>query len=101
MSESHAGTTIDLIRWTFTPNADRRAEIEAHLNDHGLEVHVQGDGRFTVLWDEPEGEIDEVVEELWEINGAPFEVTHEEYRHLSHYVYHAEGDEPVADRAVA
>ncbi len=101
MSESQAGSTIDLIRWTFTPEPAKRTEIEAHLNDHGLEVHVQADGRFTVLWDEPEGEIDEVVEELWEVNGAPFEITHEEYRHLSHNVYHVEGEEPTAERAVA
>jgi hypothetical protein len=101
MSESIAGSTINLIRWTFTPDAAHRAELETYLADHGLEVYVNVDGRFTVLWDEPEGEIDGVVEELWEINGAVFEVTHEEYLHLNHYVYHAEGEDLHAERAVA
>jgi hypothetical protein len=101
MSESQAGSTIDLVRWTFTPESSKRTEIETHLNELGLEVHVHADGRFTVLWDEPEGDIDEVVEELWEVNGGPFEITHEEYRHLSHNVYHAEGEDLADDRTVA
>jgi hypothetical protein len=101
MSETHNGSTIDLIRWTFTPDETRRTEIETHLVDLGFDVHVKADGHFTVLWEEPEGDIDEVVEELWEINGAPFEVTHEEYRHLNHLVYHVDSEDSDAERAVA
>ncbi len=44
----------------------------------------------------------EVVERLWEINGRPFEVTHEAFHRLEHLVYEA-GDEAVEDvgKAVA
>ena len=43
-----------------------------------------------MIWEEPEGDLDEVVEALWEINGGPFEVTHEEFHRLGHLVYEAD-----------
>lgn len=84
---------IDMIRITFTADPEHRAEIEAHLADLGLDVHTWGDGHVTAFWEEPEGDLDEVVEALWEINGAPFEVTQEEFRRLNILVYHHEDDE--------
>jgi hypothetical protein len=92
MSQTQADSPIDLIRWSFTADPARRDEIEGYLNDLGLDVVAQGDGRFLVLWDEPDSDLDEVVERLWSINGAPFEVTHESFRRLDLLVYQAEDD---------
>jgi hypothetical protein len=86
------GAAIDMIRITFMPDPAHRAEIEKYLSDEGLDVHLWGDGHVTAFWEEPEGELDEVVESLWEINGVPFEVTHEEFRRLSLLVFHHEDD---------
>ena len=35
-----------------------------------------------VTWEEPEGNLDEVVEALWGLNGEPFEVTLEEFHRV-------------------
>jgi len=96
MSEADETLSIELIRWTFTIDPAHKAEIEAYLVDQGLEVLVRGEDTLVATWDEPEGEIDEVIEELWAINGQPFEVTHEEFHRANLLVYHveeAEGDE--------
>ena len=96
MSEADETLSIELIRWTFTVDPTHKAEIEAYLVDQGLEVMVRGEDTLVATWDEPEGEIDEVIEELWAINGQPFEVTHEEFHRANLLVYHveeAEGDE--------
>jgi hypothetical protein len=96
MSEADETLSIELIRWTFTVDPAHKAEIEAYLVDQGLEVLVRGEDTIVATWDEPEGEIDEVIEELWAINGQPFEVTHEEFHRANLLVYHveeAEGDE--------
>ncbi len=88
-----------MIRITFMPDPAHREEIEKHLADEGLDVHLWGDGHVTAFWEEPEGELDAVVEALWEMNGAPFEVTYEEFRRLNLMVFHHEDD--ADDRAVA
>jgi hypothetical protein len=96
MSEADETLSIELIRWTFTVDPAHKAEIEAYLVDQGLEVMVRGEDTLVATWDEPEGEIDEVIEELWAINGQPFEVTHEEFHRanlLVHHVEDPEGDE--------
>ena len=96
MSEADETLSIELIRWTFTVDPTHKAEIEAYLVDQGLEVMVRGEDTLVATWDEPEGEIDEVIEKLWAINGQPFEVTHEEFHPANLLVYHveeAEGDE--------
>ncbi len=79
MSEAQSAATIDLIRWTFTANAENAAAIEEHLGDLGLDVLVREGVHFVVLWDEPEGNVDEVIEAIWETNGEPLEITHEEF----------------------
>lgn len=94
--------TIDMIRITFTADPAHRAEIEGYLADLGVDVHTWGDGHVTAFWEEPEGDLDEVVEHLWEINEAPFEVTQEAFRRLNLLVYHHEEDAADgSERAVA
>ena len=98
MSDGQDTRPIDMIRWSFTADPSRRAEIEGYLDDLGLDVYVRGEAQFTAIWEEPEGDPDEVVERLWEINGAPFEVTHEEFSRLNLLAYHAE-DEAATEAA--
>jgi hypothetical protein len=92
--------SVELVRWTFTVNQEHRVEIETHLLDLGLELQARGDDILVVTWDEPEGSFDELIEELWAINGEPFEVTHEEFHRVNMLVYQPEEiSEP--DKAVA
>lgn len=95
---------VDVVRWTFTADASRKAVIEEHLLDLGLDVSSRAEGQFVVLWDEPaaDTDYDAVVEDLWAINGTPFEITHESFGRLDHLVFHPEADGTAeADRAVA
>lgn len=100
MSHEHDDPTIDLIRWTFTVDPAQLRAVETYLTDQGLEVHARPDGKIVATWDEPEGDIDEVVEGLWEVHGTPFEVTHEEFSRLNLLAYQAD-DADDAGRAVA
>jgi hypothetical protein len=91
---------IDLVRWSFTIKPERRAELQQHLADLGLDVQVVGDDQFIVTWEEPDGEdVSAIIEEMWEVHGEPFEVTHEEFRRLNLYVYHPEDGEADAEAA--
>jgi hypothetical protein len=103
MTEGQDAATIDLIRWTFTVNPERAAEIEEHLADLGLDVLVREGAHFLVSWDEPEGNIDEVIEAIWAINEEPFEITQEEFHRQSLlHIQHDEIAPPHAgDQAVA
>lgn len=101
MSDGQNEGAIDLIRWTFHVRPDRRAAIEAHLNDLGLDVHARGEGPLVATWDEPEGDLEELIEELWGLNGEPFEVTHEEFRRLNLLVFHHDEEDDEPGRAVA
>lgn len=93
MSAEQTAATPDLVRWTFTINPDHRATIEAHLNDLGLDVVVHEDARFVVSWEEPDETADEVLEEIWALNGEPFEVTQEEFQRTGlHTLQHADED---------
>ena len=92
---------VDMIRFTFTANPVHRDEIEAHLSDLGLDVYGRADGHIVAIWEEPEGNLDEAIETLWEMNGEPFEVIHEEFHRLNLLVYHHEADGHGTDRAVA
>ena len=98
MSQAQGNQPIDLIRWTFTADPARRAEIEGFLKDLGVEVLSQKDGQFLVLWDEPDADLDEVIERLWAIHGSAFEVTHESFHRLDLLVYQAD-DEASAEAA--
>ncbi|WZP00124.1 hypothetical protein EP7_001741 [Isosphaeraceae bacterium EP7] len=86
----------DLVRWTFASDPGHRAEIEQHLHDLGLDVAVHDESRFCVTWDEPESDRDAVIEALWAINGAPFEVTQEEFHRTSLLILHQDEDDKQA-----
>jgi len=99
MSQEQDPSSIDLIRWTFAVNPDQRAKIESHLADLGLEVFVTGGTNFTVMWEEPEGNVEEVIEEVWELNGEPFEVTQEEFHRLGLHSLQPAEDETAQEAA--
>lgn len=105
MADGQNAATIDLIRWTFTVDPERRDVIEEHLTDLGLDVLVRDGTQFLVSWDEPEGDIDEVIEAIWSLHGEPFEVTQEEFhrQNLLHLNHDDESDAGAGDpeRAVA
>lgn len=96
MSEDRQESGIDLIRWTFTIDPARKADVESYLSDLGLDATIGADGRTTVLWDEPEGHADELIEGLWEVHGSTFEVTHEEFSRLNLLAYDEEGEAGAA-----
>ncbi len=99
MSDGTEKPRIDMIRWTFTVNPSRRNEVETYLSDQGLDVTVRGDDQFTVLWDEPDQESEQIIEEVWEINGGAFEVTHEEFQRLDLSIFHAEEEPGDTEKA--
>ncbi len=101
MNAADGTLSIELIRWTFTVKSENRGEIESHLTDLGLDVEHRGEETLVMTWDEPDGGgIEELIEELWAINGEPFEITHEEFHRVSLLLYHPE-ETPQEDRAVA
>src|SRR5208337_3005065 len=75
--------SIEMIRWTFMVSPTHRVEIETYLLDLGLEIQARGDDVLVVTWDEPEGGIGELIEELWAINAEPFEITHEGFHRVN------------------
>lgn len=84
----------DLVRWTFTVAPEHRQAIETHLDDLGADVWVRDETKFQVTWEEPETDLDEVVEALWSIHGEPFEITQEEFRRLTLHVLQHDSAEP-------
>ncbi len=90
MNSADDTLSVEMIRWTFTVNQEHRVEIESHLLDLGLEIQARGDDTLVVTWDEPDGGIDELIEELWAINGEPFEITHEEFHRVNMLIYQPE-----------
>ena len=99
MSQEQNETSLDLIRWTFSINPEHRAAIEGHLSDLGLDVLVYDGEKFVVTWEEPEGDVEGVIEEIWEINGQPFEVTQEDFHRLGLHTYHHAEDESSQEAA--
>jgi hypothetical protein len=85
--------TVDLIRWTFTSDPAHRAAIEEHLTDLGLDVLVRDGCKFLVTWDEPDGDGEEIITEIWALNGVPFEVTQEGFQRLGLHILHHVEDE--------
>jgi hypothetical protein len=90
MSDTQPAAAIDMIRWTFTINPEKCAEIETYLTDLGAEVLIRPECQLVALWDETEHDLDVVVEELWEIHGGPVDVTHEEFHRAELLIYHAD-----------
>ena len=91
--------SLDMIRLTFTSDPKHRAAIEEHLTDLSLDVVVFDECKFVVTWDEPDRAVEEIVEELWALNGVPFEVTQEDFHRLDLHTYYDpenEGSEAAA-----
>lgn len=99
MSQEQGTSSIDLIRWTFTINPAHRAAVEGYLSDLGLEVIVVEDSKFTVMWEEPDQEVEAVIEEMWGLHGEPFEVTQEEFHRLGLHTFHHAEDETASEAA--
>ena len=98
MDLANHAPAADLVRWTFTADPRYQDAIETHLDDLGADVVAYDDGRCVVSWEEPEHDLDAVVESLWALNGGPFDVTQEEFRRLTLQLLHHE-DENGADAA--
>jgi hypothetical protein len=90
---------IDLIRWTFTIDPEHRLAIESHLVDLGADVWIVEESKFQVSWEEPEANLDEVVEALWQIHGSAFDVTQEEFQRTSLHILQHSDDEPALEAA--
>lgn len=80
----------DLIRWTFAVPPAARAAVQTHLGDLGAEVFVRDDGTFHVLWEETDADLDGAVEAIWDLAGAPFEITQEGFQRLELHILHAD-----------
>ena len=91
MSHDTNAPSIDMVRWSFTVNPVHRTEIETHLDDLGADVLVRSGDQFVVTWEEPEGDLEEVIEALWDLNGGPFEVTLEEFHRVGLYALESDG----------
>lgn len=103
MDDGHPESTIDLIRWTFAVNPEHAVAIEEHLADLGLDVLVREESLFVATWDEPEGDLDALIEAIWAINEEPFEITQEEFhrRNLFHIHHEEEGEGEAVEDAQA
>lgn len=101
MSAEAASLSVEMIRWTFAVDPAHRGEIESYLVDQGLEVLVRGEDTMVATWDEPEGDPAEVIEGMWAIAGASFEVTHEEFHRVNLSIYDADSDADDEVKAVA
>jgi hypothetical protein len=84
---------IDLVRWSFTINPAHRGAIEGRLVDLGADVLVRDGEDFVVTWDEPEDDLSEVIEAIWELNGEPFQVIQEEFHRLELHTIQQADDE--------
>jgi len=99
MSQEQDTNALDLIRWTFHASAEHRDEIEGYLADQGFDVLVQDEATFIVTWEEPDRDVDEVIEAIWDLNEEPFEVTQETFKRLEmHTLVHSD-DEPESSAA--
>ncbi len=99
MSPEMKSGTPDLVRWSFSVNPAHREAIEGHLADLGADVLVRDGHEFIVTRDEPEDDDTEIIEALWALDGAPFEVVSETFQRLElHTIHHVE-DEPGAAAA--
>jgi hypothetical protein len=98
MSTADTSTTSDLVRWSFSINPVHRGEVETHLLDLGADVLVRDGQDFVVIWDEPEGDLSDVIEAIWSLNGEPFDLVQEDFHRVElHTIQHADDD--AANRA--
>ena len=93
MSEHEPTASTDLIRWTFNVPEAAVDPVSAHLSDLGADVFLAEDNTFHVTWDEPSLDLDPVVEAIWGLAGAPFEIAQEEFHRLALHILQHESDE--------
>ena len=102
MSMDEAAPSTDLIRWTFAVPPEVAEAVENHLNDLGADVFVRDGQTFHVTWEEPDVDLDPVVEAVWSLAGEPFEITQEEFHRLElHVLQHEDEHAEVAEEAEA
>ena len=94
MSSDATSASTDLIRWTFTVPAAAAEAIESYLTDLGADVFTRDGQTFHVTWDEPDQNLDPVVEAIWSLAGAAFEITQEEFHRLALHILQHEPEEP-------
>jgi hypothetical protein len=82
MSQDTKSTSTDLVRWSFAINPENRDAIEGHLADLGADILIRDGRDFVVTWDEPEGDLTDVIEAIWSLNAEPFDVIHETFQRL-------------------
>jgi hypothetical protein len=99
MSHDMTSASADLVRWSFSIDAPHRNAIEGHLADLGADVLVRDGQDFVVTWDEPEGDLSEVVEALWSMHGSPFDVVEETFQRLALNTIHHADDEATQQAA--
>ena len=93
MSHDPKSAQSDLVRWSFSIHPENRAAIETHLVDLGADVLVRDGQDLIVTWDEPEGDLNDVIEAIWALNGEPFDVVQEAFTRLElHTIQHVEDD---------
>ena len=99
MSQDMKAGTMDLVRWSFSINTAHRNAIEGHLTDLGADILVRDEQDFTVVWDEPEGDLSEVIEAIWGLNGEPFDVIEETFQRLELQTIQHEDEAPSQQAA--
>lgn len=99
MDHNASPPAVDLVRWAFSTDPEHQSAIEDHLANLGADVLAREGGEFVVTWDEPEDDLEEILEELWSINGAPFEVTQEEFQRRALHTLHHCDHEPSQEAA--
>ena len=93
MSQDTKSASTDLVRWSFTINPAHRDAIEGHLADLGADILIRDGQDFVVTWDEPEGDLTDVIEAIWALNGEPFDVIQEAFQRLElHTIQHVEDE---------
>ena len=101
MSTDDITASTDLIRWTFTVPDEAATAVESHLTDLGADVFTRNGVSFHVTWDEPEVDLDPVVEAIWSLAGMAFEITQEEFHRLELHILHRVEERTVSDEPAA
>ncbi len=99
MTEDEATPSTDLIRWTFAVPSEAAEAVETYLGDLGADVFVRDGATFQVSWEEPEVDLDPIVEAVWSIVGAPFEITQEEFHRMELHVLQQVEEKMASDGA--
>jgi hypothetical protein len=74
--------SLDLIRWTFKSAPEHCTAIEDYLTDQGMDVLLYDECKFIVTWEEPDRDGADIINAIWALNGAPFDVTQEDFHQL-------------------